>query len=224
MEKDKRVLSRREILALGFGGIALGGSAFAQQAERLYTPEVMLGPFYPMLKPLDTDADLTLVKGHKKRADGEIVHVTGRVLNQKGEPVSGAEIEIWQANARGRYAHPSDSNTTPLDENFQGFAVLKTDSLGRYRFKTIKPGPYPVSPTELRTPHIHFDVKGRQNRLTSQMFFPGEELNAKDLLYLDLQRFYKTNHQTVIAEKQAPTKEIAAGETLLNWDIVLLNG
>lgn len=186
MKKDKRLLSRREMLALGLGGIALGGSTFAQQAMRLYTPEVMLGPFYPMLKPLDTDADLTFIKGHKKRAAGEIVHVAGCVLNQNGQPVSGAEIEIWQANAKGRYAHPSDTNTTPLDENFQGFAVLKTDSLGRYRFKTIKPGPYPVSPTELRTPHIHFDIKGKQNRLTSQMFFPGEELNAKDLLYLDL--------------------------------------
>ena len=219
-------LTRREMLisAIGLGGLALGGSSLAQEAARLYTPEVMLGPFYPMLKPLEVDADLTMVKGRRGRAEGEIIHVTGRVVNQKGDPVQGAAIEIWQANANGRYAHPSDTNPLPVDENFQGFAVLKTDAQGRYRFKTIKPGAYPVTPTELRTPHIHVDVKGKQNRLTSQMFFPGEPLNDKDMLFNDLKRVEPKNFMAVLAQEMALPKEIPAGEKLLNWDIVLLNG
>ena len=226
MEDKARGLTRREMLgmAAGIAGLGMGSSAIAQEAARFVTPEVMLGPFYPVLKPLDRDADLTMVKGHKKAATGEVIHVTGRVLNQNGQPVSGAEIEIWQANSKGRYAHPSDTNTTPLDEDFQGFAVIKTDSLGRYRFKTIKPGAYPVSPTELRTPHIHFDVKGKQNRLTSQMFFPGEPLNNKDMLYLDVQKNYPKEYTAVVASKLPPTREIAAAETLFRWDIVLING
>ena len=209
--------------AMGLGGLVLGGNAVAQEAARLYTPEVALGPFYPMLKPLDVDADLTIIKGHKKRAEGEIIHIAGRVLNQNGDPVRGASIEIWQANAKGRYAHRSDTNPLPIDENFQGFAVLKTDAQGRYRFKTIKPGAYPVSPTELRTPHIHVDVKGKHNRLTSQMFFPGEALNEKDMLFLDLKRVEPKNYTAVVATAM-PSKEVPTGETLLNWDIVLLNG
>jgi len=226
MEDKARGLTRREMLgmAAGIAGLGMGSSAIAQEAARFVTPEVMLGPFYPVLKPLDRDADLTMVKGHKNGATGEVIHVTGRVLNQNGQPVSGAEIEIWQANSKGRYAHPSDTNTTPLDEDFQGFAVIKTDSLGRYRFKTIKPGAYPVSSTELRTPHIHFDVKGKQNRLTSQMFFPGEPLNNKDMLYLDVQKNYPKEYTAVVASKLPPTREIAAAETLFRWDIVLITG
>lgn len=222
----KRTITRREMLvsAIGLGGAAFGGNALGQQAGRLYTPELVLGPFYPMLRPLDVDADLTIIKGRKKRAEGEIVHVVGRVLNQRGDPVRGAAIEIWQANANGRYAHRSDVNPLPLDENFQGFAVLKTDALGRYRFKTIKPGPYPVSPTEIRTPHIHVDVKGKHNRLTSQMFFPGEALNEKDMLFHDLKRTEPQNYMAVVAEQVRASGEVPAGETLLKWDIVLLDG
>src|SRR5688500_14769457 len=190
MNEQEKNFSRRQILKIGFGfgGLAiLGGTGFAQTTDRTVTPEVGMGPFYPMLKPLDKDADMTSVKGQKGAAAGAIIHVAGRVFDQKGKPVRGAKIEIWQANTYGRYSHPSDPNTAQLDPNFQGFAVLKTDDEGRYRFKTIKPGPYPVSATEIRPPHIHFDVEGKANRLVSQMFFPGEPLNEKDELFLDLQ-------------------------------------
>ena len=226
MNKNEKILSRREMLAMsiGLGGIALGGSVFAQETRRLFTPEIMMGPFYPLIKPLDTDADLTMVKGHKTRAAGEIIHVAGQVVNQNGEPVAGAEIELWQANKFGHYAHPSDKTTTPTDENFQGFAVLKTDAQGRYRFKTIKPGAYPISPTALRPPHIHFDIKGKNNRLVTQMFFPDEPLNEKDVLFQQTRQLFAENYKTVIAQKLTPTAEIATGETLLGWDIVLLNG
>ncbi len=227
MNEQEKIFSRRQILemAIGFGGLTVfGSSVFAQQAERLVTPEVTMGPFYPILKPLDKDADLTAIAGKTGRAEGKIVHVTGRVFNQKGKPVAGAKIEIWQANTHGRYAHSSDPNTAPLDPNFQGFAVVTTDREGRYRFKTVKPGAYPISPTAQRPPHIHFDVEGKANRLVSQMFFPDEPLNEKDRLFLNLRSQSEKTATAVIAQTLAPTKEIEKDAMLLNWDIVLING
>ncbi len=227
MNKEEQNFSRRQMLkmGLGFGSLAiLGGSVFAQTAEKNITPEVGMGPFYPMLKPLDKDADMTSIKGKKGVAAGMIVHVAGRVLDMKGKPVKGAKIEIWQANSYGRYSHPSDPNTAQLDPNFEGYAVLKTDSEGRYRFKTIKPGVYPISPTEQRPPHIHFDVEGKSNRLVSQMFFPDEPLNEKDSLFLNLRKQSEKTAAAVIAQSMPPTKEIEKDAILLNWDVVLING
>jgi protocatechuate 3,4-dioxygenase beta subunit len=80
-----------------------------------------------------------MVPGRPRRAEGQVLTVMGRVLNLKGEPIRNAKVEIWQANARGRYTHPSDTNPAPLDPNFEGAAMLTADSDGRYRFKTIKP-------------------------------------------------------------------------------------
>ena len=228
MNNKEKNFSRRQMLkmGLGFGGLAiLGGSVFAQTARRMETPELVMGPFYPMLKPLDKDADLTSIKGRKGIAEGGIIHVAGRVLDNKGNPVKGAKIEIWQANTHGRYAHQSDTNANaPLDPNFQGFAVIKTDNEGRYRFKTIKPGAYPIGPTERRTPHIHFDVEGKANRLVSQMFFPDEPLNEKDALFLEVRNQSEKAAAAVIAQKLPPAKEIENGATLFGWDIVLIDG
>ena len=221
------IFSRRQMLkvGLGVGGAAvLGGTGFAQTTERIVTPEVGMGPFYPMLKPLDKDADLTSVRGQKGVAAGTKVHVAGRVFDRNGKPVSGAKIEIWQANTYGRYSHPSDPNTAQLDPNFHGYAVLRTDDEGRYRFKTIKPGSYPVNPTEIRPPHIHFDVEGKANRLVSQMFFPDEPLNEKDELFLNLRSQSQRSAAAVVAQTLTRTKEIENGALLFNWDIVLING
>ena len=113
--------TRREIMrisaALAGTGVLLSGSAaFAQQILRR-TPNQILGPFYP-LRPLDQNADLTRAPGRPGRAEGQVLNVMGRVLNLKGEPVRNAKVEIWQANAHGRYTHPSDLNPAPLDPNF----------------------------------------------------------------------------------------------------------
>lgn len=227
MKNQEQILSRRQMLemALGVGGLTiLGGTGLAQTAERTVTPEVTMGPFYPILKPLDTDADLTAVSGKTGRAAGTIIHVAGRVLDQKGKPVAGAKIEIWQANTYGRYSHPSDPNTAQLDPNFQGYAVLKTDNEGRYRFKTIKPGAYPASPDWQRPPHIHFDVEGKANRIVSQMFFPDEPLNEKDAIFQDLRSNSEKAALAVIAQKMPPTKEIEKDAMLFGWDIVLISG
>ena len=160
-------LSRREILRMS-AVLALASAvptkfAFAQvPAQR--TPDQILGPFYP-LTPLPQDADLTRVAGRPGRAQGQVLNVMGRVLNLKGEPVRNAKVEIWQANAHGRYTHPSDHNPAPLDPNFEGGATLSSDLDGRYRFMTIKPAAYPAGPNRMRPAHIHFQVSGRQDRL-----------------------------------------------------------
>lgn len=224
MGNVKKEYSRREILgmAVGLGGLySAGDSVFAQEAKRMLTPEAIAGPFYPILKPLDKDADLTLIGRKKTRAAGKIVHVTGRVLNEQGQPVKGAKIEIWQANTWGRYSHASDPNTTAqLDPNFQGYTILTTDSLGRYRFKTIKPGAYPATETWMRPPHIHFDVFGKTDRLITQMYFPDEPLNGKDEIFLDLGSY----KQAAVADPLPPSKDIEPDAMLLNWDIVLTKG
>jgi protocatechuate 3,4-dioxygenase beta subunit len=137
--------------------------------------------------------------------------------------VRGAKVELWQANARGRYAHPADVNAAPLDPNFQGFGVQVTDAEGRYRFKTIKPGAYPVNPVnpvEVRPPHIHFDVTGAKDRLVTQMYFPEEPLNEKDVLFRELGAGKGAATGTVLP----PTKDIEPESLLVNWDIVLEKG
>ena len=96
----------------------------------------------------------------------------GRVMNLRGQPVAGVKLEIWQANAAGKYTHPNDLNPAPVDPNFEGYATVVTDSEGRYRFKTVRPGAYPVVADYIRPPHIHFDITGQVNRLITQMYFP----------------------------------------------------
>ncbi len=212
-------MSRRGML--GFSGAALFGTAgHSLAAELRRTPAQVLGPFYPIEKPLDQDADLTLINGHKQRAAGQAVHVMGRVVNVKGEPIAGARLEIWQANTHGRYTHPSDENTAPLDPNFEGFASLETDAEGRYRFKTIKPGAYPNGPGLTRAPHIHFDVKGRVNRLVTQMYFPGESLNEGDIFMATSRKF----RSLLVADVGKPTPDLEPDSLLAHWDIVLEQG
>ncbi len=148
----------------------------AAAATLLPTPRQSLGPFYPLTLPLDRDADLAQVEGRSKPASGTITHVFGRVTDIEGRPLSGARIEIWQCNAFGRYHHPRAPATAPLDENFQSYGETLTDAEGAYRFRTIRPVPYPG-----RAPHIHFAVKDRGfDRLVTQMYVEGEPDNDRD--------------------------------------------
>jgi protocatechuate 3,4-dioxygenase beta subunit len=109
-----------------------------------------------------------------------VLHLSGRVLTSAGAPVAGARVEIWQANAGGRYAHPNDTNPTPLDPNFDGFAVTTADAQGRYHFTTVVPAAYPAGPGRMRPPHIHFKVTGQREQLVTQMYFAGQEWNDRD--------------------------------------------
>src|SRR5258705_691518 len=175
-------LSRREILrmsaVLGIASAASTRFAIAQTTGQR-TPEQILGPFYP-LRTLSRNADLTKVPGRPGRGAGVVLNVVGGVPNLKGETVRNAKVKIWQATTHGRYAHPSDHNTAPLDPNFEGSALLTTDNDGRYRFKTIKPAAYPAGPDRMRPAHIHFQVSGQQDRLVTQMYFDGDPYNATD--------------------------------------------
>jgi len=203
--------SRRRLLRIAAGAGALVLARGALAADLRPTPANAEGPFYPPQKPADSDADLTHVEGRGGRAKGTILLVTGRVLDVKGMPVRDAVLEVWQANAFGRYIHPGDSDASgQLDPDFQGYARLAADSDGSFRIKTIKPPPYGA-----RTPHIHFIVASRNARLTTQMFFEGEAMNERDGLYRYLSR----------DDRRASTGRFVAapepGAVAVAWDIVI---
>ena len=204
-------ISRRTALgSLGAAGSAillLPGPALGQLRR---TPNAILGPFSPNAKPAEQDADLSLVKG--RRAQGQLVEISGRVLDLRGRPVPRARVEIWQANAAGRYAHPADSNAAPIDPNFQGFGWLSSDRLGRYRFLSVKPGAYPDPSGALRPPHIHLEVRSQGSRLVTQMLFPGEPLNDTDRVLANVDRKRLT---------AAALGQSADGARRLGWDIIL---
>lgn len=194
--------------ATGFAGHALAQAA----AGPPLTPESPMGPFYPIARPADDDADLVWIKGKSQKAAGSIIEVSGRVLDSKGRPVQGAVLELWQANAAGRYDHPNDIATAPLDPNFQGFAKIRTGPTGEWRITTIKPAAYD-SPIGRRTPHIHFDIRGRAHRLPAQMYFADDAVqNATDPLFKDL----GADAPHSVAALAAPSR--------YRWDIVLIDG
>jgi len=143
------------------------------------------GPLFGAERVGVHDADLTA--GHPGEPIGERIIVSGRVLDSDGRPVPDALIEVWQANAAGRYAHHVDGHPAPLDPNFSGGGRCVTDSLGNYRFITIKPGPYPWGNhyNAWRPAHIHFSLFGRAftQRLITQMFFPGDPLFPLDPIF-----------------------------------------
>jgi len=175
------LMSKRSFL-IGSGALAAFGSscvpARSAHAQLPRTPSGDLGPFYPVEKPLGTGADLT----GNARAKGDIIELSGRILAADGTPQAHARVELWQANAVGRYAHPGDDRAdVPLDPSFQGYADLEADADGVFRCRTVKPGPYPAGGTFQRAPHIHFDVRGRQRRLITQMYFESDTvLHAQD--------------------------------------------
>ena len=215
-------LSRREILKMSavVAGSAMAFSTkFASAATLAFTPPQILGPFYP-LKELAQNSDLTKVPGRSGRAAGQVLNVMGRVLNLDGEPVGNAEVEVWQANSYGRYTHPSDTNPAPLDLNFEGSAILTTDSEGRYRFKTIKPAAYPVGPNFIRPAHIHFQVSGKQDRLVTQMYFEKDPHNDKDPFLNSVGRL----KERLITKLLDPTPEFESDSKMAIFDIVLFKG
>lgn len=212
--------SRRRVLKISLAlGVATLAAPLRAGAREMPTPDQILGPFYPVQKPLDGGNDLTRLKGRSGKAAGNPIYVMGRVLSVRGEPCPGVKLEIWQANAAGRYTHPHDSNPAPRDPNFDGYATVVTDSEGRYRFKTVKPGAYPAAPEYWRPPHVHFDVTGKVNRLITQMYFSGEALNDKDPL---LQQSWAKD--SLIAKVLPPTANEEPEAMLIVWDIVLIQG
>jgi protocatechuate 3,4-dioxygenase beta subunit len=137
------------------------------------TPSQARGPFYPVRLPSEIDTDLTMVKGVQAR--GVAVYLQGQVMEQNGQIIKNATIEIWQACASGKYDHPRDSNRAIADENFQYYAKTTTDETGKYIFKTIIPGPYPADANWYRPPHLHFLIAAPGFKtLTTQSYFNGD--------------------------------------------------
>ena len=179
----KSKIHRRTIIKAGAGiaASAVTARAFADPSKP--TPANPEGPFYPKHQQIDKDTDLTMIHGHTERAQGEVIRVSGQVLDEMGNPVEGALVDIWQANSHGRYHHEDDTSSAPEDPNFQGWGMVKTDAEGRYAFTTIKPGAYKVDGNWRRPPHIHYKVSRRgYHELTTQMYFAGESLNESDRL------------------------------------------
>jgi protocatechuate 3,4-dioxygenase beta subunit len=185
--------------------------------EELHDPS---GPVYGDGPLAETDADLT--RQHVGEPLGERIIVTGRVLDGGGRPVPDALIEIWQANAAGRYIHQRDQHPAPLDPNFTGAGRVLTGADGSYRFTTVKPGAYPWQnhPNAWRPAHIHLSVFGRAftDRLVTQMYFPGDPLFAADPIFQSVREPRLRERLIAAFDWEATTPEWALG---YRFDIVL---
>lgn len=208
-------LSRRMVLgSLTAAGAFTATGARALQSDQLIrrgTPQLTIGPFYPLDRPPEEDPDLTQMMGRPGNVRGTVIEVAGRVLTEARVPVPAALIDTWQANSVGRYHHPSDPSGGAIDPAFQGAALLRSDGNGHFRIRTVIPGPYAT-----RARHIHFDVRGRKRRLITQMFFPGEP-NEGDNLFRALQD--PTLQRAVTATLTDRTG--AAKVPVYQWDIIL---
>ncbi len=216
--KHEPMISRRRVLASGLSAVTLSSVTVSTVAAALVpTPRQTLGPFYPTLKPLDSDTDLVAVAGHGKQAAGQVAHVMGRVLDAAGRPVRGARVEIWQCDAFGRYHHRRDAGPQGRgggDPNFQGYGQTVLAEDGAYRFRTIRPVPYPG-----RAPHIHFAVSGAGfEPLVTQMYVAGEPRNADDWI---LNRVGGAPARASLIVDLGPAPEIEPGALKGVFDIVL---
>jgi len=206
--------SRRRFL----GGLALTATAlwvpgvFAEELTR--TPAQTEGPFYPDKLPLDTDNDLIIVNDKLTPAIGEITHLTGKILDAKGEPVKNALVEIWQCDGNGVYLHSGSDRGDKRDKNFQGFGRFLTGLNGEYYFRTIKPVPYPG-----RTPHIHFKIKKADKELlVTQCYIKGEKGNDRDAVLRGIRE--AKARETVLIDF-APLKDSKVGELTAQFNVVL---
>src|SRR4051794_25166594 len=186
-------------------------------------PEELHDPTGPVfgesdVEPLDSD----LTRQHGGEPLGERIIVTGRVLDSGGKPIKDTLVEVWQANAAGRYAHDVDRHPAPLDPNFTGAGRCLTDGEGNYRFLTVKPGAYPWRnhPNAWRPAHIHFSVFGRAfaDRLVTQMYFPGDPLFEFDPISQSVRDPAARRRMVSAFDWETTTPEWALGYT---FDIVL---
>jgi len=207
--------SRRRVLG---GLVGLGAAAvyipgvFAQTL--VDTPRQTEGPFYPDKLPLDTDNDLLIVNDRITPAVGEVTHLSGRVLDRRGDPLRNVVVEIWQVDHHGAYLHSGTGNREKRDGNFQGFGRFMTSTTGEYYFRTIKPVPYPG-----RTPHIHFKIKrGDRDLLTTQCYIKGHPQNVKDGV---LRGIRDTRARESVIVDFTPVPGPGAGELRARFDIVL---
>jgi protocatechuate 3,4-dioxygenase beta subunit len=215
MLREMNRSSRRVFLGAIGASFFAGRALFAQDLFR--TPGLTEGPFYPDRLPLDTDNDLIVMKDGDPSAVGEVTHLTGRVLDPTGSPIRDAQVEIWQCDANAVYLHTADSGSKQdrQDKHFQGYGRFTTTKDGEYRFRTIKPVPYPGRPA----PHIHYKVtKGGRELLTSQIFIAGHEGNDRDGVFDGLR---DPIERELVMTEFAPIKESKTGELAAKFDVIL---
>jgi protocatechuate 3,4-dioxygenase, beta subunit len=179
----------------------------------VYLPQTITEITGPQLGPsLVSDGDNDLTAQHQAAPVGERITVSGRVFDTEGKPLRGTLVEIWQANAAGRYSHKWDRWAAELDPNFTGAGRCVTDADGRYSFTTIKPGPYPWGNhhNAWRPAHIHFSLLGRAfaQRLVTQVYFPGDPLLAYDPIFSSVRD---------PAARERMISRFAIHETVPNW-------
>lgn len=171
------LLDRRRLIACAAGLLV----ACPVLAALPLTPPQTAGPFYPRIKPKDSDADLSVNSRQGGRASGDVIDITGRILSARGGPIENAVVEIWQADAGGQYLNQRNAEAA-----FQGYGAVNAGRSGSYRFRTIRPGAY-GSGSFQRTPHIHFRVVTEAGQeLVTQMYFPGQALNETDVVLVGL--------------------------------------
>ena len=211
---NRRQFIRSASLAAGFFVIP---GAFAEELARAAlrrTAWVTEGPFYPEKLPLDSDNDLIIVNDSTTPAVGEITHVAGRVLDARGDPIKNAIVEIWQVDHNAIYLAERDSRSD-FDPNFQGFGRFETASNGEYRFRTIKPIPYPGR----LAPHIHFKIRTPGHEpWTTQLYIKGYPTNQRDGIYRGIG---DAKAQESVTVDFAPIKGSPIGEMGAKFDIVL---
>ena len=173
------------------------------------TTSQTIGPFFAIGLGWLNRSDLAAAG-----ASGERIAVEGRLLDGDGAPVPDALIELWQADAHGTYDHPEDGHETPPDPAFHGCGRVPTDQDGRFRFRTIKPGPVPAPDGTMQAPHILVSIfaRGLQRRLVTRIYFPGEAANATDFA---LRRVEPSRRATLIARLLEP------GPGALEWNVIL---
>ncbi len=207
---------RRFIRSLAFSSALFTvPGAFAEElTRRRLTPRVEEGPFYPPHLPLDTDNDLILVNDSITPAVGEVTHLSGRLMDARGEPIRNATIEIWSTDHEGVYL-ADRGRQAKYDSHFQGFGRFLTGSKGEYYFRTIKPVRYP----ERQAPHVHFKVKMKGRRdWTTQLFVKGHPGNSKDGIY---QRIGDQAALDSVTVDFSPLKDSRIGELEARFDIVM---
>lgn len=202
------MLSRRQWLQATLGALGTFSGSKVLGAICGVTPAQGEGPYYP---ERDLNRDNDLVHFGARAALGERIVLTGTVMDTACKPLAGALVEIWQAAASGKYNHTEDPNALPLDPNFQYWGRALTDTAGQYRFDTIIPGHYPLTPRlvgvpptgpgQYRPPHIHFKVHARGFRsLTTQMYFDPKSYDDADLAKTvsDLNRWENVDANLVV--------------------------
>lgn len=211
----------RRTLVRGLAAVPLAVAVSASRspaagAQLAPTPRQSEGPFYPVDWSGDTDNDLVRMEGAPAEAEGQVVHISGRILDTSGAPIAGALVEIWQTDANGRYRHPGDRGDRPRDDNFQGRGRTESAEDGTYTFRTVRPVAYSG-----RTPHIHFAVLTPDgNRLVTQMYLVDEPTNERDPL---LRRLGKQERDRLLVRLE-PADRIEPRALAGTFDVVVANG